>query len=491
MRFLSVLFLFLCLCVNSWGACYPYDVEPYSWQSSNYNGCNCGTGNNGVYVDCNFTFPANTAPCCWGTKSCGFQNASSSRYFCPTPTVVTYRGCDAVNGNGSWALKFTVRCDTQAEADSVACVQNPDLPQCPHCDSTAWTCETSTETTQTTIASENVTCFNGECYGGVYCEYITRNTTTCTNECGTSHTEIAEFPMRYEGACNEETAPDEEQCTSQKCLTNNGFYHLYRLCKNRNLVNGEAQTIPVFEGGGLGTCANAGYKEENPNVNGFSSSSVDSSSVPKECYTMGINCPVPSDTTNYIEQSNRTQENGCICEPYDGTKFISQIVCPDGSSSIFYGSCDDWKPKSSSSYNPPESSSSGSENPPTSSGGNDQLAYDWVKYSQGEEIKALLGQVVLNTAKENQITINNQSNLSEYTTNGNETYLELNRNDSLYQVATDTNKIMAWRDSLFNPILSKIDSNNSIIDTLVNPNYNGCPTVSILGGGQPVQAAYI
>lgn len=378
-------------------------------------------------------------------------------------------------------------CTTQDELDSLKCELDPNSQGCtPSCDSTKWTCETFTETTQTTIASDNVTCFNGECYGGIYCEYITRNETTCTNECGTSQTEIAEFPMRYDGRCNEETAPDEDMCTSQKCMTNNGFYHLYRLCKNRNIVNGESQTIPVFEGGGVGTCANAGYQEENPNVSGYSSSSVDSSSVPQECYTMGINCPVPSDSTDYTDVNNRSQNNGCTCEPYDGVDAISQIICPDGSRSIFYGSCNDWKQPPSSSSESPESSGSGSENPPASSGGEGGPT-DWVKYSQGEEIKALLGQIALNTAQENQITINNQSNLGDYAYSDNGQDYELTRTDSVLVLEPDTNGIMALRDSLFNRIFDKVDTNNTLIDTLVNPNYSGCPAFRLMGGGQPAQ----
>lgn len=463
-------------CVDSWGACTTSTCG--YWQ--NY-GSSCGSSLGSVEAlnDCN-------------CSSYATQSHNGNSYSQLLRPRTNFNGSKFCFGHCSFRnnLSYDViyKCDTQAEADSVACAQNPDLPQCPKCDSTAWTCNTETTTTQTTIANENVTCFNGECYGGIYCEYITRNETTCTNECGTTHTEIAEFPMRYEGSCNSETAPDEDQCTTQKCMTNNGFYHLYRLCKNRNLINGEAQTIPVFEGGGVGTCANAGYKEENPNVNGGSSSPVDSSSVPQECYTMGINCPVPADTTDYSEQSNRTQQNGCTCEKYDGTFYISRIICPDGSSSIFFGSCDDWKPKSSSSEStPPESSSSGSENPPTSSGGSEVGPTDWVNYSQGEEMKALLGQIALNTQKQVQVTINNQSNLNDYAYTGNDEDLVLNRTDSVLVLEGDTNAIMALRDSLFNRIFNRIDTNNTLIDTIPQVSYSGCPAVRLMGGGAPVQ----
>ena len=292
--FLLALVIFAC--VDSWGSVDCYQQTGWSRCSAEaWDRCDMS-----VNVE-------NTCP-----------SAGSGTY---TDGYITDQIC---NSTGYMAVKV-IECksyccngSSQEEVTAALCSQNPDLPQCPHCDSTKWTCETFTETTQTTIANDNVTCFNGECYGGIYCEYITRNETTCTNECGTSQTEIAEFPMRYEGRCNEETAPDEDMCTSQKCMTNNGFYHLYRLCKNRNIVNGESQTIPVFEGGGVGTCANAGYKEENPNVNGGSSSSSDSISVPVECYTMGINCPVLSDSTDYTDSNNRNQDNGCTCEPYDG-----------------------------------------------------------------------------------------------------------------------------------------------------------------------------
>lgn len=127
------------------------------------------------------------------------------------------------------------------------------------------------------------------------------------------------------------------------------FLSSFRNCQNRNLINGEAQTIPVFEGGGVGNCKNAGYKESSLT----DTTSVDSTSIPKECFLYGQNCP-EVDQTDYTSAQNRTSENGCSCQPYDGLSHISQIVCPDGSMSVFFGSCNEFNsPVSSHSQNPP------------------------------------------------------------------------------------------------------------------------------------------
>lgn len=398
-----------------------------------------------------------------------------------TDGYITDQRC---NSTGYMAVKV-IECQSyccygssKEEVIATLCSQNPNLPQCPQCDSTKYTCETSTTTTQTTIANQDVTCFNGECYGGVYCEYVTENTTTCTNECGGITTETARFPMRYEGACNEETAPDENQCGPLKCVTNSSsvgtFYHLFRNCKNRNMINGEVQTIPIFEGGGVGNCKNAGYQESNMN----DTTAVDSTSIPKECFLYGLNCP-PVDSTDYSSEQNRTPENGCYCQPYDGLSHISQITCPDGSSSVFFGSCDDYS--SSSGDNPPESGSSGSENPPASSGGSESPT-DWVKYSQGVTMIDLLAQIVTNTGKQNQQSINIQTGISDYQYFDEDSDIPWNHQDSILEIYPDSSGFGALRDSLKKALWSRVDTNNKILDTLSVAQYSGCPTLNILGG---------
>lgn len=468
MRVLSVFCFFLCLCVNSWGACQTLTGDFYTdW---------CGGAYQPTYPSCR-SGNSNCLEVCYnGSYFYG------GRCFTDNEVLLSYQ-C-----NSNYRVGYTyISCDTQVEADSVFCVNHNKYwvnGECKEnlCDSTKYTCETSTTTTQTTIANEDVTCFNGECFGGVYCEYVTENTTTCTNECGGITTETARFPMRYDGACNEETAPDEDQCGQLKCVSNYSsvgtFYHLFRNCKNRNLINGEAQTIPVFEGGGVGTCKNAGYNESSP----FDTTSVDSTSIPKECFLYGMNCPAV-DSTNYVSPENRTPENGCTCQPYDGLTHISWVTCPDGSGSVFFGSCDQYynPPFSSSSGDtPPESGSSGSENPPASSGG--ESPTDWVKYSQGVLITDLLAQIVSNTGKQNQQAINIQTGLSDYQYFDGDSDISWNRQDSILEIHPDSSGFVALRDSLKKALWSKVDTNNKILDTLSVAHYSGCPTMSILGG---------
>lgn len=102
-------------------------------------------------------------------------------------------------------------------------------------------------------------------------------------------------------------------------------------------------------------------------------------------------------------------------------------------------------------------------------------------------MKALLAEIALNTAKENDITINNNSNLSDYAYTGNGEDLELERTDSVLVLEPDINGIMALRDSLFNRIFDKVDTNNTLIDTLSVSAFSGCPAVRLMGGGTPVQ----
>lgn len=359
------------------------------------------------------------------------------------------------------------------------CQDNPTLPECqPPCDSAKWTCETTTERTQTTIASDNVTCFGGDCFGGVYCEYVTKNTTTCTNECGGTTTQENSIPIRYEGACNPDNLTDDDECTGVRCISfaATKSYSLYKLCKSREIVNGEQKFLPRMVGGGVGNCASNGYLESNDST-GFAGSS-DSLKVPESCFTMGLGCP-PPDTTNYSSNDDRTAANGCACVPYDGLSSVSKIICPDGSISVFLGSCDNWKQSplsSSSSVEPPESSS-GSENP-ASSGGGDMVG-DWANYSQGEQIIGLLAAIASNTMEKSDIKSINTINvaLDDYTTGNSDVDVPFNRTDSIYNPSYVVDTA-----GLKQVIFGRVTEQNQILDTLLSP-ASKCPCFTFFSGG--------
>lgn len=358
------------------------------------------------------------------------------------------------------------------------CEDNPTLPEClPPCDSTKWTCHTTTETTQTTVASDNITCIKGTCFGLTYCEYVTRNTTECDNECGTHTEQTNEIPMTYEGACNDDNLSDDNMCSATKCIESQGQYSLYQMCQSREVFNGEIQVLPRMVGGGMGSCKNAGYKAENDNLNDSSSVAQDSMQIPLECYQYGINCPEPD--SSYSDPEDRTPQNGCICEPFDGQKYISQIICPDGSASILYSSCDEWKQPPLSSSSTPESSSAAEW--PASSGGMGDMG-DWTTYSQGEDIKAALAVIAANTAKSgnNQVIVQqNQDFLNQFAYLDDGTEPQLNVPDSMLSydsMQVDTNGIL---DAIFN----RLDTSNKVLDTIPAAT-KVCPCLTFFSGNQ-------
>ena len=512
-KILALLSLLL-LCFQSWASCISTNVNPTFNSDRKY--CSDGSGN----IDINECSP--------------IYQTNSSTYFtglkaAKCPTSYDYdAGCSTHNKCDGWGVvcNYSIRCDSKCAADSASnggfilecqydveqnkyyrwicpgdltcsscgqqfytnqsdceqafCQDNPDLPQCkPPCDSTKWTCHTTTETTQTTVASDNITCIKGTCFGLTYCEYVTRNTTECDNECGTHTEQTNEIPMTYEGACNDDNLSDDNMCSATKCIESQGQYSLYQMCQSRSVLNGEIQLLPRMVGGGMGSCKNAGYKAENDKLNDSASVAQDSIQIPLECYQYGINCPEPD--SSYSDPEDRTPENGCICEPFDGQKYISQIVCPDGSSSILYSSCDEWKQPPMSSSSTPASSSAAEW--PTSAGGLSNMG-DWTTYSQGEDIKAALAVIAANTSKlgNNQVVVQqNQDFLNQFDYQDDGTEPQLNVPDSMLSYDSsqvDTNGIL-------NAIFNRLDSSNKVLDT-IPASSKVCPCLTFFQGNDRV-----
>ena len=121
---------------------------------------------------------------------------------------------DAPSGQAGtfWTSYSYMSCSTQDELDSVYCEQYPLADGCATpCDSTQWNCITTTEHSQTTIASDKIECFGGDCFGGIYCEYLATTTTECRNDCGQITTQTTSVPIRYEGNCNQDNLTDDEE----------------------------------------------------------------------------------------------------------------------------------------------------------------------------------------------------------------------------------------------------------------------------------------
>ena len=468
-KILAILALFL-LCVQSWAACSSFSVDRnLTWYSDYHVGlsvpeCANSLASAGQCTANSLTGAKATMDIIGGNGARNCYKVTNPGYkFCQKPFVVFY-------------------CNTQSEADSLACVNSGKFwvnGQCKTslCDSTKWTCHTYTETTQTTIASDNITCIKGTCFGLTYCEYVTRNTTECDNECGTHTEQTNEIPMTYEGACNDDNLSDDNMCSATKCIEAQGQYSLYQMCQSRSVLNGEIQLLPRMVGGGMGSCKNAGYKAENDKLNDSASVAQDSMQIPLECYQYGVNCPEPD--SSYNDPEDRTPQNGCICEPFDGQKYISQIVCPDGSSSILYSSCDEWKQPPMSSSSTPESSSAAEW--PTSSGGMGEMG-DWTTYSQGEDIKAALAVIAANTSKmgNNQVIVQqNQDFLNQFAYQDDGTEPQLNVPDSMLSydsTQVDTNGIL---DAIFN----RLDTSNKVLDTIPAVT-KVCPCLTFFSGNQ-------
>lgn len=476
-----VLFLLLCLCVSSWGACYSGEFE-----DNNYN---YYIAYDGWIIEAGKTKCVGNVTSQCGNVGCpSFRGGSGSWW---TGAVVIqgddtrYQTCGTGLCGQVFICRYTLRCDTQAEADSVACLQNPDLPQCSHCDSTAWTCETTNEMTQTTVASDNITCFGGECYGTTYCEMVSRTVTTCTNECGTSTSQEYSLPYRYDGACNQDYQVN-PQCGKTKCIEpDNGHYALYQNCVSNEVYNGQVGTYSQFVGGGLGSCRSAGYPNEG-SINSSSSGGVDSSQVSRECLLTGQNCPSDSGNVDFLNPQNRTAENGCSCEPGPSLWYT---VCPDGSITADYGKCFYTPPSSSSESSPPSSGDTGtsSSSPEGGATSSPSLEGDWVNYSQGEQIKSALAAIYAKMGTGEGVTVNVASQLSEND-------IANAANSVLLQFSGDTGGVIpVWNfsDSSFGTLdtngvlegfFSRFDTTQNLVDTVAYQGSGTCPTFTFFRG---------
>lgn len=344
----------------------------------------------------------------WYTNNCPLNGPDRLNFSCPSGygyrTSPIFVGC-RTSGTYTDEIYEVECCRSQAEADSVICVNSGKQwvsGQCqeppPPCDNT-YTCTTSQEMAQEETTSDNIVCVGDVCYGEPSCAYFTRFTTTCRNECGDVTTQSYESVKTYvNGQCGD--MPDEpyQECGSNKCYDmDNGHYVIYQVCQTSDIkVEGsndlQRGAIPKVVQGGQGRCSQMGMKSEDPakyasssssgGEGGGGSSSSSSGGVDWQCLIFKI-CSSSSGAGEYDDPMNRTPENGCYCTGED--MIISnqkRIVCPDGSTSYFVGSCDDWR-------NAPRSSSSSAPQPPQSSesgGGGDSLTIPYGNWATWEQV---------------------------------------------------------------------------------------------------------
>ena len=378
------------LFVSSWGACVEGEY------SGSFNGEFCFAEGHGF---CGFPSENGCITSGYYAGKCLCSNyqideiCPSSGYnggYLSVPFRIARQIDNCPNISAKTECYYKYRCSTQAEADSVANSLDCDKPE-------NWKCSTSSSIVKVQETSPDIVCdasFGG-CYSGNACSIYTEYSTTCKNECSGDSTveSYRTDPIWQDGFCDEVDI-DRDDCGPTRCIDMDGNFSLVHDCNSNNVVNGEIQRFPVVIMGGKGSCASNGYQPVNPDSLGNNGNSSNRDSILKamqdslysqKCLLFGL-CGDSNDSTDFADSSNRNPENGCYCERLDDLPFVSRIVCPDGTFSIFYGSCKDWESKPSSSSSAYSSDSQSSSSVGGGSSEADPRPTDWANWSQANEI---------------------------------------------------------------------------------------------------------
>lgn len=373
------------LFVSSWGACTTFTGLR---TSANYYTCGPNT----------YTLVFQGVGCsnsCLG--QCRNLNYGSDQYSANKHCVLV--SCEYNNG-------VVTQCDTQVEADSVACVNSGSNwvnGQCKNCDASdpsTWKCETTSSIVKFQQSNPDIICdasFGG-CFSGNGCAIYTEYQTSCVNEC-TGDSTVESYrsdPVWQDGFCDEVDI-DTDQCGKTRCIDMQGNFALVHDCTSNNIINGVPQTFPVVIMGGKGSCASNGYQPVNPDSvgnNGNSSNrdsilqAIQDSVYSNDCLLFG-RCPSTNDSIDFSDPENRSPQNDCYCEYIDN---MGVVTCPDGSTQILgvYVHCDTWENHFSSSSTPSSSPSSSDSQSSESGGGGssgaDSRPTDWANWSQANEM---------------------------------------------------------------------------------------------------------
>lgn len=457
---------------------------------------------------------------CWEeTRSLSYRNKDCTS---PTGTISCANGIEAdrieseckSNIFGNPYKDITVICcNNSCNVDSVQCLKDGGKWEynggatcggmyCNNyqCDTTMNCIEYPFNRCEDVESNGSIYCDENGCSGLPYTRWFSEYRRECQNECGEHNTQsfTGDTLITFNSSCD-----DSLQCSEEsKCVDfpNTNTYLLYKVCivGNEQIGNGaNNQSYSQIVGGGSGSCASVNMTStniNNPNNSGNANNnsfpnSFNQNEVTDNCLIYGIGCPENfNDTTNYNNNDNRSPYH-CICEPLDGSTFVSSIICPDGSRSTFYGSCSLWESayssssvlNSSSSTNPPESSSSGSENPPTSSGGisGDYPEWNIIKQNQ-KNANEVLGSMAQTLKSLSGSIVNGIKDFfNGYNYNDGDGQLDWNRVDSVVTLDTliDTAGVL-------NAIFGRVDSTNRILDTLQHSSFTGCPCITFFNGNQ-------
>lgn len=477
---LSLAFFVACLAFSpSWAACQFGTNNPNLGSSSCGQSCSTLDGNStsasgypyGYMYDC-----VNNGCTNFSTV----QACKCQRVYCKNSCELDSIKCFRDGGTWEYTASATcggMSCNTHQCDTTFNCIEYPFN----HCEDVP--------------NSGQVYCDENGCTGLPYSRWWSEYRRECTNECGEHRIDsfTGDTLITFDTNCS-----DSSQCSNEtKCVDfpSKQTYLLYHVCivGNEQIGNGaNNRSYPSIVGGGSGSCASLGMPSNNilDPMNNTSNTTFPNSNnvdpITDNCLIYGIDCPENFvDSTDYNDSDNRTPEH-CVCEPLDGMKHISTIICPDGSRSTFWGSCTDWNTpqssssvNSSSSTNPPESSSSGSENPPTSSGGISGEYPDWNVISRNQKNATDILGSMAQTLKQLPGTL--LQGIKEYFNgfayNESESDYTYERADSLvtFDTIVDTAGIL-------HAVFGRIDSNNTILDTLPHSSFSGCPCITFFRG---------
>lgn len=245
--FFSVVLL-LCLCVSSWGEC---------WVSLNAN-CGGNWSESSCTDECGCGQGQGAAKPCWSNVT--RENDLVVRTNCPSHDIYH---CGNI-GPTPWGTYQTgyftscghaifITCNTQAEADSVGCAQNPDLPNC-----------------QTPCTAYQNDC---ESRGGVWQGSVTSDSTcasTC-NLCGTPESQAMREYI-YNSCCEGGLTPIYSCGFPGGPSTTSGMVYSDIIGMGCNTSNWQTQKI-----------CDAFYDESSSSQNSSSSTAQSSSSVSEYC----------------------------------------------------------------------------------------------------------------------------------------------------------------------------------------------------------------
>ena len=384
---------------------------------------------------------------------------------------------------------YYTKCNTPIEKDSAECIYNDNVwnsntQRCNDgsCDTTMQ-CNTYTRTRCIDVpASSEITCYNGECSGLPYSMWWSELVKECVNECGTHETSTTtgDTAVAFGYGCDE----GDEKCFDQTfCTEIDGNYILYKKCLVGREVVGNVETrqqMPQIQFTAPGTCLENGYNSEKytKSSGGQFSGNGDLQHQSNDCLVYGIGCTQDyQDTIDYNDQNNKNPTNNCYCKPFDSMNSISQIVCPDGSVSIVYMSCEEWQGYFRSSSSAGGGGVSSSTPAPTSSAQSINSSDSFGQYPQYPTDQPSTNKNVQGVlAGLSEILINIKTTLlsiKEYLTMDNQSVtLDTIPQYTHGEYFTDSSSVS------LDTLLKVLDTNRVIVDTSTKVSSGTCPVLT-------------